>query len=142
MSLTHSLTHSFARSRSLAPPRTDIPAALVVLRKLAMECVFGPLAEQLGVKGSGEGDSLKFRQQGWVLVYYSVAFTWGLAEIWNSPYWMDVGALWEGYPHTRSMTASFKLYFVCQIAFWLQMVFVTLVEPWRERDSPSFYILA
>ena len=87
------------------------------------------------LRGNGGGDSLKFRQQGWVLVYYSVAFTWGLAEIWGSPYWMNVDALWHGYPHTRSMTPSFKLYFVCQIAFWLQMVFVTLVEPWQ-KDFP------
>jgi acyl-CoA-dependent ceramide synthase len=107
-----------------------VAASLTVLRKFFMEVVLAPLAAAGGVKPGG--DRIKFKQQGWVLAYYSTAFMWGLSEIMGSSYWMDTAALWRGYPHTASMSPSFKLYFVCQLAFWIHMVFVTLVEPWQK----------
>ena len=39
---------------------------------------------------------------------------------------------WTGYPQNVGMSASIKLYFLCQSAFWFHMVFVTLVEPWQK----------
>ena len=107
-----------------------IAAALTVLRKVLMEGVFNPMSAALGVEAEG-GDAVKFRQQGWVMVYYTTAFLWGLQEIWLAPYWMDTAALWVGYPQNTAVSGSFKLYFVCQAAFWFHMVFVTLVEPWQ-----------
>ena len=103
---------------------------LTALRKIAMGAVFGPLGDALGV--SAGGDAIKFRQQGWVFVYYTTAFCWGLSEIVGSAYWFDTAALWRGYPHTAAMSPTFKLYFVAQLSFWFHMVFVTLIEPWQK----------
>ena len=105
-------------------------ALLTVLRKLFMEMILAPLAQSAGVKPGN--DRIKFKQQGWVFLYYGTAFTWGLSEIVGSNYWFDTASLWRGYPHTASMTGSFKMYFISQIAFWIHMVFVTLVEPWQK----------
>jgi acyl-CoA-dependent ceramide synthase len=107
-----------------------VAALLTVLRKVCMEVVLAPLAQLGGVKLGT--DTIKFKQQGWVLAYYSTAFAWGLSEIVGASYWFDTAALWRGYPHTAAMTASFKMYFISQIAFWIHMVFVTLVEPWQK----------
>jgi acyl-CoA-dependent ceramide synthase len=75
----------------------------------------------------------KFAQNGWVGLYYAVAFIWGLIEIYGTDYWFSTQGLWAGYPHTASMSLSLKLYFLFQSAFWVHMVFVTLVEP-RQKD--------
>lgn len=123
-------TGTFAAGLDDAYGVAFMAALLTVLRKFFMEMVLGPLAQLGGVKSGS--DSIKFKQQGWVLVYYSSAFAWGLSEILGSSYWLDTAALWRGYPHTASMTASFKMYFISQLAFWIHMVFVTLVEPWQK----------
>eukprot|EP00747_Dinoflagellata_sp_TGD_P139558 gnl/TRDRNA2_/TRDRNA2_175907_c6_seq1.p1 gnl/TRDRNA2_/TRDRNA2_175907_c6~~gnl/TRDRNA2_/TRDRNA2_175907_c6_seq1.p1 ORF type:complete len:252 (-),score=45.78 gnl/TRDRNA2_/TRDRNA2_175907_c6_seq1:198-920(-) len=53
-------------------------------------------------------------------------------ECHSSPYWFNTTELWRGVPQNMDMNASFKLYFLFQMAFWLHMVFVTLVEPWQK----------
>jgi len=40
--------------------------------------------------------------------------------------------MFVGYPQSISMTTNFKLYYLCQAAFWCQMVFVTLIEVWQK----------
>lgn len=108
-------------------------ALLCVARKIAIGCFFSPIATLMGIRKAG--DFTKFTQQGWVLVYYVTAFCWGLKEIISSSYWLNLSALWHGYPHTAAMTLTFKCYFICQAAFWIHMVFVTLIEPWQ-KDFP------
>eukprot|EP01043_Picozoa_sp_COSAG02_P058924 COSAG02_NODE_7417_length_3024_cov_7.548511_1_plen_190_part_10 len=121
---------TFAAGQDDAFAVAFMAALLTVLRKFFMELVLSPLAQLGGVKPGA--DRIKFKQQGWVLVYYTTAFTWGLSEIVGSSYWFDTAALWRGYPHTAAMNVSFKMYFISQIAFWIHMVFVTLVEPWQK----------
>jgi acyl-CoA-dependent ceramide synthase len=101
---------------------------LTVLRKLAMEGLFAPLARFFQMEAK---ETMKFKQQGWVFLYYLTAWCWGFYEYYHSTYWFDTTEMWLGYPHTASMTVSVKLYFLFQMAFWFHMVFVTLVEPWQ-----------
>eukprot|EP00929_Paragymnodinium_shiwhaense_P099847 TRINITY_DN61747_c0_g1_i1.p1 TRINITY_DN61747_c0_g1~~TRINITY_DN61747_c0_g1_i1.p1 ORF type:complete len:345 (+),score=72.67 TRINITY_DN61747_c0_g1_i1:137-1171(+) len=108
-------------------------AALTALRKAVMVAVAGPLASLLEV--GDRKNVTKFKQASWVFVYYVIAFSWGLYEFYYSVYWLDVKAMFQGYPQTAAMTASYKLYFLFQIGFWFHMVFVTLIEPWQ-KDFP------
>lgn len=108
-----------------------LAASLVALRKVTQEVVFGPLADFLQIKK----DKIKFKQNGWVLIYYASSFTWGLILLRKSSYWFDGPALAQNYPQNASMSLNFKLYLGFQMAFWAHMMFVTLVEPWQ-NDFP------
>lgn len=105
-------------------------AALTVARRVFLDFIFSPIASMMSIVKPS--DKIKFRQQGWVLVYYSTAWTWGFAEIYGSKYWLDRHALWQDYPQTAAMNQSFKFYLGFQMGFWIHMVFVTLVEPWQK----------
>eukprot|EP00747_Dinoflagellata_sp_TGD_P165338 gnl/TRDRNA2_/TRDRNA2_186476_c0_seq1.p1 gnl/TRDRNA2_/TRDRNA2_186476_c0~~gnl/TRDRNA2_/TRDRNA2_186476_c0_seq1.p1 ORF type:complete len:366 (+),score=69.87 gnl/TRDRNA2_/TRDRNA2_186476_c0_seq1:119-1216(+) len=104
-------------------------ALLTVCRKVAMKLVAAPLALILRC---GPDNVQKFEQQAWVFVYYCMAFSWGLSECYGSPYWFNTAELYRGVPQNMDMSASFKLYYLFQMAFWFHMVFVTLVEPWQK----------
>jgi len=103
---------------------------LTVLRKVSQDLVFAPIASLFSIVKPS--DRIKFRQQGWVLIYYATAFSWGLYELYHSKYWFDRHALWQDYPQQRAMSRSFKYYLGFQLGFWFHMVFVTLVEPWQK----------
>lgn len=48
---------------------------LMALRSFCIDWVFGPFARYHGLKPKA---SLRFAEQGWQLVYYSIFWTWGL----------------------------------------------------------------
>lgn len=102
---------------------------LTFLRGVAQSIVFRPLARLMGVKGAG--DTHKYCEMGWQFVWYTTAWVsgWTLAnaewDIW------DLRALWQGYPHDK-LTPGMKLYYLAQLAFWLHMIFVTVLEKWRK----------
>jgi len=99
---------------------------LLSARSLLASWVWLPLASKVGAMGK------KFEIQGWQFTYYSCSWPWGFYLYWNSVYFMDHYATYEGYPH-QEFAADFKLYYLTGTAFWLQMLAVTITEPW-EKD--------
>jgi len=49
----------------------------------------------------------------------------------KSPYWFDTTYFWKGYPHVE-MSGLFKWYYLVQLAFWIQQVFVINIEKKRK----------
>jgi len=91
--------------------------------------VFIPAAEQLGANGS------KFELQAWQFIFYVSAWTWGFVEYCYSDYYLDNTPLFSNFP-SDTHTSSFKLYYLVQTAFWVQMVVLTLTEKWEKDFVP------
>ena len=67
----------------------------------------------------------------WQFSYYTTIWIWGFIEYYNSDYFLDMPAMWDAYPQNKH-TFSFKIYYLFQLSFWMQMVFVTLIEKWQK----------
>ncbi|KAJ3374091.1 sphingosine N-acyltransferase lag1 [Allomyces arbusculus] len=80
----------------------------------------------------------RFGEQGWLVVYYSTAFSVGFNHIYNSPYWMNTEQFWIDYPH-KFLTGEFKAYYLLQLAFWIQQMFVVHIE--KPRKDYAQYVV-
>ncbi|WEW55537.1 TRAM superfamily transporter protein [Emydomyces testavorans] len=103
--------------------------AFTAIRAIAIDWILLPIAHQLGLKSK---TAVRFAEQGWLLVYYIVFWSYGM-YIWvNSKYWMDFRGIWADWP-SREIPGYFKLYCVLQLSFWLQQIFVINIEE-RRKD--------
>jgi len=84
------------------------------------------------IAAMGPCDPEKFTMQAWQASYYITAWVVGLYLYYISDYWFYMPAMWNDYPQNKGMTALFKLYYLCQVAFWCQMAFVTVIEKWQK----------
>ncbi|KAI9220745.1 TLC domain-containing protein [Blastocladiella britannica] len=73
----------------------------------------------------------RFGEQGWLVVYYSLSWATGMYFAYNSPFWMNTAAFWEQYPH-EYLTGPFKAYYLMQLSFWIQQLFVIHIEKPRK----------
>ncbi|EEP80781.1 conserved hypothetical protein [Uncinocarpus reesii 1704] len=103
--------------------------ALVAIRAILIDWIFQPLARYMGMKPK---TSLRFAEQGWLLVYYTVFWSYGLYIWTQSKYWMDFREIWTDWP-SREVPGYFKLYCLLQLSFCLQQIFVINVEE-RRKD--------
>ncbi|EFW19904.1 sphingosine N-acyltransferase lag1 [Coccidioides posadasii str. Silveira] len=103
--------------------------AFTAIRAIAIDWILMPIAQQLGLKLKA---SLRFAEQGWLLVYYIVFWSYGLYIWMHSKYWMDFREIWTDWP-SREIPGYFKLYCLLQLSFWLQQIFVINIEE-RRKD--------
>ncbi|KNE69061.1 hypothetical protein AMAG_13932 [Allomyces macrogynus ATCC 38327] len=80
----------------------------------------------------------RFGEQGWLVVYYTLAFSVGFNIIYNSSYWLNTEQFWVDYPH-KYVTGWFKTYYLLQLAFWIQQLFVVHIE--KPRKDYAQYIV-
>ena len=57
--------------------------------------------------------------------------------MYNGPYWFDLEQLWTDWP-VREIRGLFKWYYLAQIAFWLQQIFVLFIEERRKDHWQMF----
>lgn len=100
------------------------------LRATAMDYIFTPLARRGGI--STKRGLIRFAEQAWLLVYYSVFWTLGMYLMYDSPYWLNLPEMWTNWP-LRDLGGTFKWYYLVQFAFWLQQIFVLNIEE-RRKD--------
>ncbi|CUS07378.1 unnamed protein product [Tuber aestivum] len=105
------------------------------LRATAVDYIFMPFARCGGI--SAKKDLVRFAEQAWLLVYYSVFWTLGMYLMYNSPYWMDLAQMWVDWP-VRELGGTFKWYYLVQYAFWLQQIFVLNIEE-RRKDYHQMF---
>jgi acyl-CoA-dependent ceramide synthase len=74
----------------------------------------------------------RFAEQAWNLSYASISFAVGLYIVRHSPYWGDIREIWGDYPQIE-MDGFFKGYYLVEMAFCLQQVFVLNIEA-RRKD--------
>ncbi|KAG9009842.1 sphingosine N-acyltransferase lag1 [Tulasnella sp. JGI-2019a] len=76
---------------------------------------------------------VRFAEQGWSVVYYTVYWVFGLYIHCRSPYYpFNLDHLWKEYPHTP-LPGPVKFYYLTQLAFWLNQLVVINIEA-RRKD--------
>ena len=102
-------------------------------REFVIRFIGGPIGRYGGIKKSGA--LLRFGEQGYDVISHVLALTFGFYIMQNqdSGYRnMNLEGLWKGYPHYK-LNASIKLYYLCQMGFWLQQVLTLHLEK-RRKD--------
>ncbi|KAI9189243.1 Sphingosine N-acyltransferase lag1 [Blastocladiella emersonii ATCC 22665] len=98
------------------------------LRAAVIDYVLRPTAKALGCRRALVE---RFGEQGWLVVYYTLSFSVGTYFVYNSPYWYNTSQFWIDYPHAY-LTGPFKSYYLMQLAFWIQQLFVIHIEKPRK----------
>lgn len=104
---------------------------LLFMRAILMQHVFDPIAKHVLAIKSGKA-RVRFAEQSWSVVYYSLSFALGLYLYYHSAYYNNIENIFRGWPHDR-MTGLFKKYYLISTAFWLQQVVVLHIEK-RRKD--------
>lgn len=104
---------------------------LTALRAFVNNLIFGHMARAFDVSAKL---TPKFMEQGWTASYYTWAFCTGL-YIMTTEWGFSTDDYWTSYPHIMH-TGIMKAYYLVQLSFWIHMIFVTIVEPWR-ADFPA-----
>ncbi|KAG0242977.1 sphingosine N-acyltransferase lag1 [Actinomortierella wolfii] len=87
-----------------------------------------------------EGKLLRFAEQGWLVLYDGCMWTFGMIQLYYSPYWGDTRWFWLDYPKTL-LSPTFKWYYLIQFAFWLQQLLLALIGiEKRRKDFLEFLI--
>ncbi|KAG6000130.1 hypothetical protein E4U21_005806 [Claviceps maximensis] len=106
-----------------------------LLRAGCMEYILGPLARMQGV--TKKKDQVRFTEQAWLLVYYSVFWTMGMYIYCKSPYFLNMREMWTNWPN-REVGGLMKSYVLAQWAFWLQQIMVINIEERRKDHWQMF----
>ena len=112
---------------------------LTGLRFIVQSVLLKPLARACG--RTKRMTVHKFAENGWQVIYYACAFCTGLSIQFGTDWWFfgepDWNEnLWRGYGGEVLHRPVVKAYYLIQLAFWVSMIFVTLVEPWRSDIVP------
>ncbi|KIV91354.1 hypothetical protein PV10_05900 [Exophiala mesophila] len=105
------------------------------LRCSVMDYILTPLASTLGLKK--RKPKVRFSEQAWILIYYSMSWATGIYVMYNSNYWLDLRALWKDWP-SREMDGLAKWYYLVQFGFWLQQIVVVNIEERRKDHWQMF----
>ena len=112
---------------------------LMVCRWICQELVFAPIA--LFVKPRMKPSQLyKYKDMGFQLVWYSVSWVASVYYLYIlTDRKLDLDMMWKGQnyptesenPHISSIF-GFKLFYLFELSFWLQMILITMIEEKRK----------
>ncbi|KAI8325450.1 longevity assurance proteins LAG1/LAC1, partial [Martensiomyces pterosporus] len=100
-------------------------------RATIMYKVLEPFARWYGVDTARK--VTRFAEQGWLTLYYITSNFVGLYVMSQGPHWMSTPHYWINYPEGHAqMSCLMKLYYLIQMGFWFQQIFVLLIEEKRK----------
>ncbi|KAL7920176.1 TLC domain-containing protein [Trichoderma austrokoningii] len=99
------------------------------LRDGLMNGVLAPLGRRWGIKSAKDVD--RFAEQTWMICYYCFFWPLGVYIWYSSPYFLNMAELWTDWP-SREISGSMKFYFLAQLAFWIQQIYVINIEKQRK----------
>lgn len=105
------------------------------VRAAAMDYILKPFAGWGGVQKKKA--RVRFAEQAWLLLYYSVFWTLGMYIMYKSDYWFNLREMWTQFP-TRTMSGLLKWYYLVQLSFWLQQIVVVNIEERRKDHWQMF----
>lgn len=106
------------------------------LRSFLMKYCFGPFAAKFCHIYSRKA-KIRFAEQSWSFVYYSISFIYGVYLYLDAPYYNNLDQIYINWPNFV-MDARFKSYYLISMAFWLQQIFVLHVEKPRKDHYQMF----
>ncbi|KAG0189289.1 sphingosine N-acyltransferase lag1 [Apophysomyces sp. BC1034] len=104
--------------------------AFTFLRAVIMKYIYHPLAGLIGVSSFAKRQRLA--EQGFTFTYYAIFWILGMYIMYHGPHWFNTSQYWIDYPHIL-ITRMMKTYYLMQMAFWFQQLYVIHVEK-RRKD--------
>jgi acyl-CoA-dependent ceramide synthase len=117
-------------------------ALFTTIRVVFLDYLLTPLATRLGV--TKPRTQTRFAEQSYMILYYTLYWLWGMGLfIQETPGGSDdikalLISLWSGFPQLR-LSGVFKLYYLSQLAFWLQQIAVLHLEH-RRKDHAQMLL--
>jgi acyl-CoA-dependent ceramide synthase len=108
---------------------------LTLFRASVMRYILEPLGRRLHIRNVNKLE--RFKEQGYIFLYYSISWAMGMYLMYHSPHWFDTKHFWINYPH-RDMTWHFKLYYLTSLAYAVHLVYVLQVEA-RRKDYAAMF---
>lgn len=106
-------------------------AIFTLVRATIMYKILEPFARWYGVRSKRK--VTRFAEQGWQTVYYIISNSVGVYIMYLNPHWLNSRQFWANYPEGhREMSFLMKSYYLIQMGFWLQQIFVLLIEEKRK----------
>lgn len=102
-----------------------------LLRAVLMRYAFAPFFYRFAPHPTTRS-ATRFAEQAWSVFCASISFLFGLYIALHSPYWDNLREVWAGYPQIENGWL-FKAYYLVEMAFWIQQVFVLNIEE-RRKD--------
>ncbi|KAI1444180.1 longevity assurance proteins LAG1/LAC1 [Annulohypoxylon stygium] len=100
------------------------------IRAALMQHVLAPLAKYWGV--TKKKDATRFAEQGWMLMYNAIFWSFGMYIYCNSSYFWNMTELWTNWPQ-RELQGLVKGYILAQWSYWMQQLLVVNLEA-RRKD--------
>ncbi|KAK6532829.1 sphingosine N-acyltransferase lag1 [Arthrobotrys megalospora] len=107
---------------------------LTMLRACLVDYIAKPWARSQGISKKG---CVRFSEQLWSMVYYTISFSVGIKLLVGTKYWFNWPELWSGWP-LREIDGTFKWYYLVQAASWIHQIFVLHVEERRKDHYQMF----
>ncbi|CAF9919040.1 sphingosine N-acyltransferase lag1 [Imshaugia aleurites] len=108
---------------------------MTAIRATIIECVY-EFVTQLRVMSRKA--SMRFAEQGFLLIYDFTSFSMGMHILVNSSYWLNFEELWSTWP-SRELSGELKWYYLVQLAFWLQQLLAINLEK-RRKDFGQMFL--
>lgn len=99
------------------------------LRSFLMKWLWGPFGGY--VLKMGQKSKIRFAEQSWSFYCCTISFVCGMLVYYYSPYWGDLDNVFKHWPHDN-MSQYFKAYYLVELGFWLQQIFVLNIEEKRK----------
>ncbi|ODV79239.1 longevity assurance proteins LAG1/LAC1 [Suhomyces tanzawaensis NRRL Y-17324] len=109
---------------------------LTFLRSFLMTWCFSPFSSVVLHIHSRKA-KVRFAEQSWSFVYYTISFLFGVYLYIGAPYYNNIDNLYIAWPHDH-YTHMFKTYYLAQVGFWIQQIFVLNVEERRKDHYQMF----
>lgn len=105
-------------------------------REFCMQWILAPLARYYGLQS---GKVQRFMEQGYTIMYFTCSATYGIWVMSHTPMWyFNTTEFYTDYPHKLHL-ANFKVYYLCQFAYWLQQFIVLALQ--LEKPRKDYYEL-
>ncbi|OLL26597.1 Sphingosine N-acyltransferase lac1 [Neolecta irregularis DAH-3] len=102
-------------------------------REFVMHEILKPLAKLNGLRNPAK--VLRFMEQGYSLVYFSLSTAFGLYNMYGTDLWyFHTRAFFEEYPH-KILPGAFKVYYLLQAAYWVQQIVILILQIERPRKD-------
>lgn len=107
-------------------------------REFCMQWILAPLAHRLGLH---KGKSQRFMEQGYTIMYFTCSASYGIWVMSHTRMWyFNTTEFYADYPH-KDHLANFKVYYLCQFAYWLQQFIVLALQLEKPRkDFPELVV--
>jgi len=107
-----------------------------LLRAVFMRFLFTPFFNHFAPHPTRRS-ATRFAEQAWNVTYYSISFLVGLHIVRGSKHWNDIREVWSDYPQAEA-DMLFKAYYLVEMAFWAQQIFVLNIEARRKDHWQMF----